>query len=512
MSEKCGEYSYKEEERIGSGEYGCVYLARNEEEKEGEKRLYVIKFPRGDKMSPDQRKKFDEEVKILRKLSITGNKYTAIAYASKTFEETKKKDKKIEEKKEEGNKIEDPEENIKQIGAKTDEKAYYVMDYFSRGLLFSYIISGKLTQRQAKLIFKKLIESFKFLHDKFSILHFDIKPDNIMLDKDFTPIIIDFTFSKQYRDKDGNITPVTTRGGSDQYRAPEIYEGKELMDEKADVFSLGVVLFNLITSRKCFNSSKETDNRYRLIKQGNDNSYKSFWDRFKSLNLSKDFKDLYQKMVAYEPNKRPTFDEILNHPFLKDMKELTPKEEDQIKNELENLFIDYIIYTPEERYEENENTINNEHLITRAGESEEDAIFKDKKLEPKKIPKERLILNHSIKITGNISEVDYMNSLYHKINNKFINNCYLKASDDSLKIEVDFTDEDSEEEEKEVEKEEKEKEKENEKEHFGDCKMKIELFKYEKGKYLLEFLRTGGKFPDYYQHFLEIKKLISKKF
>ncbi len=79
MSEKCGEYTYKEEERIGSGEYGCVYLARNEKEKEGEKRLYVIKFPRGDKMSPDQRKKFDEEVKILRKLSIPGNKYTAIA-------------------------------------------------------------------------------------------------------------------------------------------------------------------------------------------------------------------------------------------------------------------------------------------------------------------------------------------------------------------------------------------------------------------------------------------------
>ena len=107
-----------------------------------------------------------------------------------------------------------------------------------------------------------------------------------------------------------------------------------------------------------------------------------------------------------------------------------------------------------------------------------------------------------------------MNSLYHKINNKFINNCYLKASDDSLKMEVYFTYEDNEEEEeeKEVEKEEKEKEEENENKHFGDCKMKIELFKYEKGKYLLEFLRTGGKFPDYYQHFLEIKKLISKKF
>ena len=104
-----------------------------------------------------------------------------------------------------------------------------------------------------------------------------------------------------------------------------------------------------------------------------------------------------------------------------------------------------------------------------------------------------------------------MKSLYHKINYKFINHCYLKAYENSLKMEVDFEYEDSEEK-KEEEKEEKEKEEKKAKKHFGDCKMKIELFKYEKGKYLLEFLRTGGTFPDYYQHFLEIKKLISKNF
>ena len=40
----------------------------------------------------------------------------------------------------------------------------------------------------------------------------------------------------------------------------------------------------------------------------------------KNFNLSEDFKDLYQRMISYEPSERPTFDEILNHPFLKDMK------------------------------------------------------------------------------------------------------------------------------------------------------------------------------------------------
>ena len=483
MSHKCGEYTYKEDEYIGKGEYGCAYLARNEKEKEGEKKLYVIKLPLGDKMGDTQKKDFDNEVDILRKLSqISDNKYTSVAYASKTFEETKNE---------------------------KGEKPYYVMDYFSRGLLFSYVASGKLTQRQAKFLFKKLIESFKFLHEKGGILHFDIKLDNIILDNEFRPVIIDFTFSKQYRDKDGNIKKVTTTGGSEEYRAPEIYEGKKVKDEKADIFSLGAILFNLITCRPGFNSSL-SDGKYKLIRL---KKYKSYWNIMKLLNLSEDFKDLYQRMVAYEPDERPTFDEILKHPFLKDVINLTPEEENKIREELEILFTTEIINSQGETYEYNESVINNEHLNTRAGEGKEDEIFTNKKLEPKKISKDRLLLNQVIKITGNIPEVDFMNSLYRDIKHKFEKHSYFDPSKTSLKMEVVFEYEDDEEEKKEKKEEKKEEEKEIEKiqEHFEDCKMEIELFKYENGEYLLEFLRTGGKFPDYYNHFLEIKKLILNK-
>ena len=49
------------------------------------------------------------------------------------------------------------------------------------------------------------------------------------------------------------------------------------------------------------------------------------------------------------------------------------------------------------------------------------------------------------------------------------------------------------------------------KEPIGDCQMVIELIEYEKGKYLLEFRRTGGKYADYYHHFLKIKEIITKK-
>ena len=79
-------------------------------------------------MGDTQKKEFDNEVDILRKLSqISDNKYTSVAYASKTFEEIKNE---------------------------KGEKPYYVKDYFSRGLLFSYVASGKLTQRQQNLFLK----------------------------------------------------------------------------------------------------------------------------------------------------------------------------------------------------------------------------------------------------------------------------------------------------------------------------------------------------------------------
>ena len=199
MSKKCGKYTYKEEERFGSGEYGCVYLARNEEEKEGEKKLYVIKFPLWEKMDSDRRKAFNNEIKILKKLSkIPKNNYTSIIYDSITTScEDEKKDKKLEENKIEENKIEENkieenkieenkiEENKIEVQnqnkenekIKTKEKPYYVMDYFSRGLLVDYASRG-LTERQIKFIFKKIIESYKFLHEKGGILHLDIKLDN----------------------------------------------------------------------------------------------------------------------------------------------------------------------------------------------------------------------------------------------------------------------------------------------------------------------------------------------
>ena len=118
MTNQIGNYTYETDEKFGNGGFGLVYLARKEGEKDGEKKLYVIKIPLENKMDPDKIFNFNNEIDILNILSkISGNIYTSILYGFKKFE------------------------NVSCI------RPYYVMDYFSRGTLLDYIFSGHLGGR-----------------------------------------------------------------------------------------------------------------------------------------------------------------------------------------------------------------------------------------------------------------------------------------------------------------------------------------------------------------------------
>ena len=126
---------------------------------------------------------------------------------SKKFNGEKSDENEIEEKK-----IFEIYKNVEIINS-----PYYVIDYFSKGILYAYIYSGKINERLAKVIFKKIIESFQFLHNK-CICHLDIKPNNIIFDNYFWPVIIDFGHAQKFDDKDGKL--VEPRGGAERFKAP----------------------------------------------------------------------------------------------------------------------------------------------------------------------------------------------------------------------------------------------------------------------------------------------------
>ena len=264
-----------------------------------------------------------------------------------------------------------------------------------------------------------------------------------------------------------------------------MWEEEKINGEKADIFSLGVLLFSFVNGIYGFKNSKINNKLYKLIIDEKPDEY---WSNFPIGELSDDFKKLYFKMVSFKPEERPTLDKILNNAWLKEVSNLTQLQDDEIKKELKAKYD-----TLKSEKEKNiEKKVKEEHLITRGGEDDKDFIFRNSNLKPKKISKDRLNINKAIKINGNLKEVDFMNSLSSKIIEKFGDNCYIEPSKKDLKFEVIFESEGEEEEE------------------TKECKMIIELFKYEEGEYLLEFRRTGGNIPEHYEYFLKMEEIIDK--
>jgi serine/threonine protein kinase len=182
-------------------------------------------------------------------------------------------------------------------------------------------------------MFKKILLAIKFCHNR-KLCHLDIKPENIMLDKNFAPIIIDFGFAQKCKDEKDQIIRLKIKLGTEDYACPEMWDDdpdSTYNGIKADIFSLGVVLFNLVTGKPAFeNNAKETDSLYGLILKDNDGTFKDYWDEMKNrvkVPLSNNFKKLYMQMIAHKPeNRLESFDDILNSDWMTELDNLSSEE------------------------------------------------------------------------------------------------------------------------------------------------------------------------------------------
>ena len=281
MIKKYGEY--KTLIKVGHGTFGNVYFAV----KEGENIGYSLKVMEAELIKRKYLDDFNKEIDILDKLS--GNKYTPNIYDFHKYDEKNVS-------------LDDPN---KLISLKNKDRPYYVTDFFSKCSLSYYLKKMKngFCERHAKIIFKKIIEGIKFCHDK-KVCHLDIKPDNIVINKYFDPIIIDFGFSEEFNES----IKIKEGKGSQHYVSPEMWERKEYDGVKSDIFSLGVVLFNLVTGICGFDISTINDKYKFIIEADSSGNYDNYWDSIKfitdKIKPSEDFKNLYISMVAYDPKKK----------------------------------------------------------------------------------------------------------------------------------------------------------------------------------------------------------------
>jgi len=203
-----------------------------------------------------------------------------------------------------------------------------VLEYAPGGELFDILYyTSALEPTIARTYFVQFINGLEACH-KLGICHRDLKPQNLLLDNKFNLKICDFGLSKIHEignnTENENIKNKNENGvimdthyvGTSGYQAPELLSKKKY-DYSCDIFSAGVVLFILINGYPPFEEGKKSDKWYRPLYKG-DNA--KFWKQHKGCNVSTDeyCKDLLQRMLAYNPEKRIKISEIKQHPWFND--------------------------------------------------------------------------------------------------------------------------------------------------------------------------------------------------
>ena len=230
------------------------------------------------------------------------------------------------------------------IDGKTQQKNYIIIEYGDNGTLYDNLenTSDGFSEDVCKYIFYIILKTIKALHDK-GICHRDIKPENILLVGDNYDIkLCDFGFACPFLDKNQNKKKLIKSVGTPYYCAPEILENKFYDPEKVDYFSIGALLFVLMTKKLAFEEARtfefvqrESQNLYDLIKRKEIDDY---WDIieiiFEIKKLSPEFKELFIKMVAYNPSERPSFEEIMNSKWMKEIKEADENQLNELREKM----------------------------------------------------------------------------------------------------------------------------------------------------------------------------------
>jgi len=186
----------------------------------------------------------------------------------------------------------------------TDTHILIVMEYVCADLLSFIRKRGKISENLAKFIFKQMIKGLKYIH-KSNIVHRDIKLDNLLIDLSNTIKICDFGVSKIL--KKGDI--MYEHCGTPAYIAPEIFEDKGYEGFSCDIWSAGITLYYILSGSLPFRGN-DIEEIQSLI-------FKSKYDKIK--DVSEEANDLISKMLKVNPKERISIDDILNHPWIKDV-------------------------------------------------------------------------------------------------------------------------------------------------------------------------------------------------
>eukprot|EP01083_Nonionella_stella_P062681 162986_1 len=194
----------------------------------------------------------------------------------------------------------------------TDRHIYLILEFCDGGDLSHYIRKhGPLTEKHAQIWLKQLASGLLYVRNR-NLIHRDLKPQNLLLSEGpdgslATLKIADFGFARYIQPE----SLAATLCGSPLYMAPEILKVQKY-DAKADLWSVGTILFEMVTGKPPFNAATH----YELIKKIEHGML-----RFPAeVKISANLLDLLQRLLKRNPMQRMSFDQFFCHPFV-DLKE-----------------------------------------------------------------------------------------------------------------------------------------------------------------------------------------------
>ncbi|GAB4833867.1 Serine/threonine-protein kinase ATG1c [Ancistrocladus abbreviatus] len=190
-------------------------------------------------------------------------------------------------------------------------KIHLVLEYCRGGDLFMYIQRrGRVLEATAKNFMQQLAAGLQVLREN-NLIHRDLKPQNLLLSSNDDKSVLkiaDFGFARSLQPRG----LAETLCGSPLYMAPEIMQLQKY-DAKADLWSVGAILFQLVTGKTPYTGNNQIQLLQNIIKS-TELHFPQDIDE-----LSSDCIDLCQKLLRRNPVERLTFDEFFNHPFLSQM-------------------------------------------------------------------------------------------------------------------------------------------------------------------------------------------------
>ncbi len=204
--------------------------------------------------------------------------------------------------------------NIVKLFEVYEDKVYLflVMEELKGGELFDRILSraqnkNYYSEKQVAKLFKQILSGIVYCHEQ-KVVHRDIKPENIIFldeSEDSNVKIIDFGLSKCFNYS--KTYEMKTRVGTCFYMSPEVIKGE--YNELCDVWSLGVLLYVLVSGRAPFNGADDN----AIIKKVVDMKFEFKWDGWKQ--ISDDCKNLISSMLV-DFKKRPSASDVLKNPWV----------------------------------------------------------------------------------------------------------------------------------------------------------------------------------------------------